>query len=262
MNQKLAVVTGASSGIGWELARQLAQRGYNLLLVARRTERLEALAKEIVSTTRSAVDVLALDLTRPDERKKLSSRLESAGSGLALVVNNAGVGFVGPTWACPLERVIGIVELNISALTEISFEAARIMSRNRAGGLINVASTAAFQSVPYMNVYSATKGYVLSFTEALAEELSGYGVRVMALCPGYTESEFHAIAGVKEDALRKRIAMTAEKCARLGLQDFERGRRISITGWGNKLQVFGSWLAPRALVTRAASRMMRQRSGQ
>src|SRR5262249_12965336 len=159
----------------------------------------------------------------------------------------------------PLERIRDLIELNITALTEISYAAARIMSRKRSGGLINVASTAAFQAVPYMNVYSASKAYVLSFTEGLAEELAPYGARVMALCPGPTESEFQAAAGVKPEAIRTRVAMTAAECARIGLEDFDSGKRISITGWGNKLQVFGTWLAPRHLVTKAVSRVMQGR---
>lgn len=259
MSEKLAVVTGASSGIGWELARQLAGRGYDLLLVARRADRLRTLASEIASATGNQADVLALDLTLPAERKALTSRMEASENRLALAVNNAGIGFVGPTWTCPWERAAGLIELNITALTEISQAAAGIMSRKRSGGLINVASTAAFQAVPYMNVYSATKAYVLSFTEGLAEELAAYGVRVMALCPGPTESEFQAVAGVRPDAVRSPITMTAEECVRLGLDDFERGKRISVTGWGNKLQVFGTWLAPRSLVAKAAGRMMQTR---
>jgi uncharacterized protein len=259
MSKKLAVVTGASSGIGRELARQLAGRGYDLLLVARRADRLRALASEIDSTMGKQADVLALDLTLPAERKTLTSRMEASEDRLALAVNNAGFGLIGPTWTGPLERLAGMIGLNITALTEISHSAARIMSRKRSGGLINVASTAAFQAVPYLNVYSATKAYVLSFTEGLAEELAPHGVRVMALCPGPTESEFQAVAGVRQDVMRTRIAMTAEECVRIGLEDFERGKRISITGWGNKLQVFGTWLAPRNLVTKAAKRMMQSR---
>jgi uncharacterized protein len=157
MSEKLAVVTGASSGIGWELARQLAGRGYDLLLVARRADRLRALAFEIDSTTGKQADVLALDLTQRVERKALTSRMEASEDRLALAVNNDGTGLIGPTWTGPLERLAGMIELNITALTEISCSAARIMSRKRSGGLINVASTAAFQAVPYMNVYSATK---------------------------------------------------------------------------------------------------------
>ena len=259
MSEKLAVVTGASSGIGWELARQLARRGYDLLVAARREERLQALASEINSATGKRVDVLALDLTRSTDRRALISNLESCGERLALVVNNAGFGLVAPTWRSPLDRVLDLIELNITALTEISCAAARMMSRRRSGGIINLASTAAFQAVPYMNVYAASKAYVLSFTEGLAEELAPYGVRVMALCPGPTESEFQATAGVRPEVIKTRVAMTAEECVQIGLEDFDSGKRISITGWGNQLQVFGTWLAPRALVTKAVSRVMQSR---
>ena len=259
MSEKLAVVTGASSGIGWEIARQLAKRGYDLLLTARREDRLQVLAAEIGSATGMRVDVLTLDLTSPADRTTLLSNLEAYGERLALVVNNAGFGLVNPTWRSPLDRVLEMIELNVTALTEISYATARMMSRKRSGGLINVASTAGFQAVPYMNVYAASKAYVLSFTEGLAEELAPYGVRVMALCPGPTESEFQAVAGVRPEAIKTRVAMTAEECVQIGLQDFDSGNRISITGWGNKLQVFGTWLAPRDLVTKVVSRVMQTR---
>jgi len=259
MSEKLAVVTGASSGIGWEIARQLARRGYDLLLTARREDRLQVLAFEIGSATGMRADVLPLDLTSPTDRSTLISNLETSGERLALVVNNAGFGLVNRTWRSPLDRVVDLIELNVTALTEISCAAARLMSQKRSGGLINVASTAAFQAVPYMNVYAASKAYALSFTEGLAEELAPYGVRVMALCPGPTESEFQATAGVRPDVIKTRVAMTAEECVQIGLQDFNDGKRISITGWGNKLQVFGTWLAPRDLVTKAVSRVMQSR---
>src|SRR5262249_18734098 len=214
--------TGASSGIGWELARQIAARGYDLLLVARRADRLQALASEINSATGRLADVLAADLTLPAERKAMISRMEACEDRVALTVNNAGFGLVSPTWTSPLERIRDLIELNITALTEISYAAARIMSRKRSGGLINVASTAAFQAVPYMNVYSASKAYVLSFTEGLAEELADRGVRVMALCPGSTETEFHQVAGLK-GAIPS--SMTAAECVRIGLDDYEHGKR-------------------------------------
>jgi hypothetical protein len=152
-----------------------------------------------------------------------------------------------------------MIELNITALTELSHEAAKIMMEKRAGALINVGSTASFQPVPYMAVYSATKAYVLSFTEALAEELAEYGIRVMALCPGSTRTEFQAVAGVKLDGVALRSVMSAEECVRIGLEDFEKGKRVSVTGVENKLLIFGSWLAPRSLVLKAGARLMKNR---
>ena len=259
MTEKLAVVTGASAGIGWEMARQLAVRGYDLLAVARREDRLAKLAREISNESGRKVQCMPLDLTVPEDRNKLVSALNTSAEKLSLVVNNAGFGFVGPTVQMPSERIAGMIELNITALTELSHEAAKIMMKKRAGALINVGSTASFQPVPYMTVYSATKAYVLSFTEALAEELAEYGIRVMALCPGYTKTEFQAVAGVKLDGVPLRSVMSAEECVRIGLEDFEKGKRVSVTGFENKLMIFGSWVAPRNLVLKAGARLMKNR---
>jgi short-subunit dehydrogenase len=224
---------------------------------ARREARLRALRELVEREPRRRVDAMALDLTRAEARARLTAAMEAARGRLALVVNNAGFGFSGSTLAAPPARLTEMIELNVTALTELSHAAARIFVEQRRGGLINVASTAAFQAVPYMNVYSATKAYVLSFTEALAWELAERGVRVMALCPGFTASEFQQVAGVRRPD--QRTPMSAAECVRLGLDDFEAGKTISITGRKNKVQVFGVWLAPRRLVLAAASRVMKGR---
>lgn len=257
---KVALVTGASAGIGWEIANQLAERGYDLLLVARREDRLRELASILTTHHGRNSEVLALDVADPSKRQELVARMRAVADRLTLVVNNAGFGIVGPTIDAHWHRIRSMLELNLTALTELSYQAAKIMVPKRQGGLINVASTAAFQAVPYMNAYSATKAYVLSFTEALAEELAEYGIRVMALCPGYTRTEFQQVAGAREDDVRGRSPMSAAECVRIGLRDFERGKRVSVTGTGNKLLVFGSWLAPRRLVIKSASRMMKDRA--
>lgn len=259
MSSKLAVVTGASSGIGRELARQLAPRGYDLLLVARREERLRDLSARIRSEAGREAAILPVDLTVRGGRDRLLAALEDSRDSLALVVNNAGFGYVGPAVRAERVRMANMIELNVTALTEISLAAARIFVGKRQGGLINVASTASFQPVPYMNVYSATKAYALSFTEALAEELRASRVRVMALCPGSTKSEFHAVAGVRREDRHSGPVMSAEECARIGLEDFDRGKTLSITGAANKLMVFGSRAAPRRLVIRSAARFMKNR---
>ena len=258
MSGRLAIVTGASSGIGWEISRQLAERGYDLWLVARREDRLEDLARTLSAQSRSRAEVVRLDLTSAADRRELGGRMEQA-QNLSLLVNNAGLGAIGPSFQIPLERTLDMLELNIKALTELSCLAARIMARRRSGAIINVASTAAFQPVPYMNVYSATKAYVLRFTEALAEELSESGVRVMALCPGPTRTEFNAVAGIREEDFRSRYAMSAADCVRIGLRDFERGKRISITGTVNKLQTLASWILPSSLILKAVAKFMKGR---
>jgi hypothetical protein len=260
MPQGLAVVTGASAGIGREMARRLAARGYDLVLVARREERLRALGAEIAAESRRTAEVLALDLGDPGARRKLIEAMEQRRERLTLVINNAGFGIAGPTLRPPLARILELIELNIRALTELSWVAAKLFVERRGGGLINVASTAAFQAVPYMNVYSASKAYVLSFTEALAEEVAEHGVRVMALCPGSTETEFHSVAGMKPAGPRGLPPMSAAECVRIGLDDFERGKRLSVTGAANKVMVFGTRLAPRRFVHRSAARLMRDRA--
>jgi len=258
MSGKLAVVTGASSGIGWEISRQLASRGYDLWLVARRRDRLQQLAQAIAAQNGAQADALPLDLSLAEDRRELVGRMERA-PNLILLVNNAGFGAVGPAVLIPVEKTLAMLELNITALTELSCLTAAIMARRRSGAIINVASTAAFQPVPYMNVYAATKSYVLSFTESLSEELSEHGVRVMALCPGPTQTEFNAIAGIREEDFRTRYAMSAADCVRIGLDDFEKGKRVSVTGKANKLQILVSWLLPHAVILRAVAKFMRGR---
>jgi len=256
MTHKLAIVTGASAGIGWEIARQLAMRDYELLLVARREDRLKTLAEEITGNIGKRAGFLKLDLTDAADRRELVAVMEENRSELSLVVNNAGFGAVGPTLETPVDRTSEMIELNVAALTELSWEAARLLIPKGTGGIINVASTAAFQSIPYMSVYAATKAFVLSFTEALAEEIEVHGVRVMALCPGVTKSEFQQVAGIAEDDIALRRAMSTEECVQLGLEDFAAGKRISITGAGNKLQIFISWLLPRSWVTSIIGRTL------
>jgi len=259
VSDTVAVVTGASAGIGRELARQLAARGHELWLVARRKDRLTELASEIRNSGGREAALWGLDLTRSNDRRFLAERMSGARDRLALFVNNAGFGAVGPTLMHPNSRYLEMIELNITALTELSYDAARLMAEKRSGGIINVASTASFQPVPYQNVYAATKAYVLSFTCALAEEVKERGVRVMALCPGLTRTEFQAVAGITWEDFRMRYAMSAARCAELGLRDFNRGKVVSVTGASNKLLMFASWILPRALVVRATGRMMKYR---
>jgi uncharacterized protein len=261
MAKGLAIVTGASAGIGWEMGLQLAARGYELLLIARREDRLRELALQIESQCRVKADILKLDLTAPPARRDLISRIARERDRLSLMVNNAGFGAVALSADVTTVRSLEMIELNVSALTELSLETARILVSKGSGGIVNVASTAAFQAVPYMSVYAATKAYVLSFTEALAEELNGTGVHIMALCPGYTRTEFQQVAGESVESSRKRIMMSARDCVRIGLRDFDAGKRVSVTGINNKLQTFAGRHMPRRFIVHMAAMIVRGRIG-
>lgn len=257
MTEGIAVVTGASSGIGKEIALQLADRGYTIWLVARREDRLQAVATTIRTTPGRQARALVLDIASRQARQSLIELLGGEAGRLALFVNNAGFGAVGPTLSHSAERYAEMTALNIEAVTELTLGAARLMIPAGAGGIINVASTAAFQPVPWMNTYAATKAFVLHFTEALAYELRETGVRVMALCPGYTRTEFQQVAGVRKDDPRLRFAMSARDCARFGLRDFDRGKTVSITGLRSRAQVLGTRMLPRRLVNLIASQFLK-----
>ena len=257
MTDQIAVVTGASAGIGREIARQLAARGYELWLVARREAKLRELAAEIEDAGHGKPMTICLDLLQPSDRRSLVRRMKEHQDRLAILVNNAGFGAYGPVIQLPVSRQIEMIELNITALTELAREAAQLMAGKHSGSIINVASTASFQPVPFQSVYGATKAYVLSFSCALAEEVRAQGVHVMALCPGLTRTEFQGVAGITREDFRMRHAMTAVRCAELGLRDFDRRKRVSITGAMNKVQIFASWLFPRSLVVRVVARMMK-----
>ena len=183
-----ALITGASSGIGRDLARVFAADGYNLVLVARRAAALQGLADELTRDYRIAASVIAADLAEPDATAQIVAQVSAAGTVVDVVVNNAGFGLQGTVAELPLERQLEMIQVNVTALTALSRSfLPSMLSRNR-GGILNVGSTAAFQPGPLMAVYYATKAYVESFTEALAEEVSGTAVRVSCLCPGPTET--------------------------------------------------------------------------
>ena len=190
----VALVTGASAGIGVELARVFAAQGHDLVLVARREDRLSALADEIAAAGRPRPTVLALDLERRDAVAMLAAQLSAQGLEPAYVINNAGFGLSGPAAKLSRDEQLAMIDLNVRALTELSLAFIESLERHR-GGILNVASVAAFLPGPGMAVYYASKAYVLSFSEALHRELAGRGIRVTALCPGPVETEFQAAVG-------------------------------------------------------------------
>jgi short-subunit dehydrogenase len=246
---KAALITGASAGIGTEFARLLAAEGRTLLITARRADRLETLAQELRAAHGVRVEIAPLDLVQPGTPLALADKAAALGLDIDLLVNNAGFGLRGGFTERPLDRQVAIAEVNMTALTRLTGLFLPAMLERRSGGIINVASIAAFLPGPYMSVYYASKAYVLSFSEAIAYEARRSGVVVTALCPGATESEFAEVAGFAFPRRLERTVMTAREVARLGLKGHRAGKRVVITGAGNKLLVAASRLMPRGLMT-------------
>ncbi|MBJ3777291.1 SDR family NAD(P)-dependent oxidoreductase [Acuticoccus mangrovi] len=231
-NRPLAILTGASAGIGTALARVMAADGYDLLLVARRADRLAALAAELPGTHAT----LPLDLTRDDAGETLARHVEALDRPVDVLVNNAGFGDAGPFAETDLAPQLGMVDLNIRALVELTHRLLPGMLQRGHGGIINIASTAAFQPGPNMAVYYASKAFVLSFSEALYEECRPSGVTVCAICPGPTDSEFGEISGLAKHRVFKTVKrMTSEAVAEIGWRGFKKRRRVVITGTTNRL---------------------------
>ncbi|MGB6620717.1 MAG: SDR family oxidoreductase, partial [Xanthobacteraceae bacterium] len=246
-------VTGASAGIGVELARVFAAQGHDLVLVARREDRLSALADEIAAAGRPRPTVLALDLERRDAVAMLAAQLSAQGLEPAYVINNAGFGLSGPAAKLSRDEQLAMIDLNVRALTELSLAFIESLERHR-GGILNVASVAAFLPGPGMAVYYASKAYVLSFSEALHRELAGRGIRVTALCPGPVETEFQLRSGMQLPNAAKIIELPASRVAQLGYDGLMRSRRVVIAGAGNRLMVLLMRLMPHALLMAAVDR--------
>jgi len=255
--ERRALVTGASSGIGEAFARALARRGTPLVLVARRADRLAQLAQELGGPVRC--EVVALDLSRPDAGAKLEAELASRGVEVDLLVNNAGAGLTGRFPELPLDRLLAMVDLNARAVVELTRRFLPGMIERRQGGVINVASTSAFQPVPFLGVYAASKAFVLSFTESLADELKGTGVVVQALCPGLTDSEFHHVAGTDRVAFTRTPSMRAEDVVRHSLDALAKGGLRVIPGWRDRLLLRAQSLVPGGVVRRVAGELFRPR---
>jgi hypothetical protein len=247
-----ALVTGASSGIGLELARQFAADGYDLVLVARSADALERLAAGLAREFRVKAAAIAFDLGRPDAGRELVRTLDQRALAIDVLVNNAGFGATGPFAEGSTDTHVGIVDVNVRAVVEVTHELWPRIVRNKRGGVLNVASTAAFQPGPFMAVYCASKTFVLSFTEALWEEARGTGVHVTCLCPGYTESAFHARAGTDKVRLARGRAMSSAQVAAEGYRAFQANRRVKITGLTNALMAHSAAITPHALLLRIA----------
>ena len=256
---KWALVTGASAGIGKALADELATNGTNLILTARRKDRLDQLSQQFVAAHKIRSEVLAADLTDPTAPEKIFAFTQGKGIAVDLLINNAGFGAYGEITTVETHRLLDMVQVNCGAVVHLTRLYLPEMVQRRSGDVLIVASTASFQAVPYISTYAATKAFDLLFAEGLAEEMKPYGVRVCALCPGSTESEFHEVAGQVHLAPAARRRETAEKVARTGLQALAAGKSYVISGTGNYLGAQTQRLVPRRFVTRVAAKMFRPR---
>jgi short-subunit dehydrogenase len=245
----IVLITGASSGIGAALAKVFAAHGHELALVARRGDRLEALADEIAAAGRPQPTVFTADLERRDGASAIAAELSSRGLEPAIVVNNAGFGLRGEAATLSRDEQLAMIDLNVRALTELSLMFVDSVARHR-GGILNVASLAAFLPGPGMAVYYASKAYVLSFSEALHRELSGRGVRVTALCPGPVPTEFQDRAGLSLPAAARMLELSAVRVAQIGYDAFMADQRVVIAGIGNRVLVSLMRLMPHALLLR------------
>ena len=243
----VTLITGASAGIGAELARVFAKHGHELVLVARREDRLHALAEEIAAMGAPRPVVLTVDLERRDAVSRIATELSMLNVEPQFIVNDAGFGLAGRAAALDCDEQLGMIDLNIRALTELSLSFVESLVRHR-GGILNLASVAAFLPGPGMAVYYASKAYVLSFTEALHQELSGRGIKVTALCPGPVPTEFQARAGLPRDDRLALLTLSASQVARIGYDGLMRGRRVVIAGVGNRTAMFLLQFAPKVLV--------------
>jgi hypothetical protein len=253
-----ALVTGASSGLGLEFARQLAARGANLILAARSIDKLEATARELAAVHGVDARALRADLAAPGGAEALCAAVGELGVFVAHLVNNAGFGTAGPFLRA--ERQGEMVRLNCEALTVLSQHFLREMAERRCGGVIHVASIAGFQPTPYMATYAASKAYVLTLSVALSEELRGRGVRVLALCPGPVPTGFQGVAGTAIRGPMKVASLTAEETVFRALDAYEDGRAVCVPGTVNRVSAVSARLLPLGLISRVAAAVMR-RSG-
>lgn len=250
------LITGASSGIGYEFAKVFAERGHHLILVARSQDILAKLAEELHKAFKVTVQVIAADLSRDEECLKVYRTCQENGWSVENLVNNAGLGdneaFAESDWKKQDQQI----RLNIQALVRLTHLFLPEIVNQRRGGVLNVASTAAFQAGPFMSVYYATKAFVLSFSEALSEELRGTGVTVTALCPGPTESKFQKVAGMDNAKIFELLRIpTSRAVAEYGYKSFRLGKRVAIHGLMNKLGVQLLRISPRFLVVRIVRRL-------
>lgn len=253
---KATLITGASGGIGEAFARRLADEGHNLVLVARSEDKLRALRDELQARHDVTVHFIAVDLTAFEADKQLFEETEKNGIEVDWLINNAGFGSMGDFTNLELERELGMIDLNISCLVALSHRYLARMRERKGGTIINVSSAAGFQPIPFMATYAATKAFVTSFSEALAEENRPYGIQVLALCPGSTETNFHAAAGM-DRAMGFKGQETVEDVVETGMKAVASKRAKIVSGWTNWIVASGVNFVPNSLITRLMGKGMR-----
>ncbi len=255
--EKTALITGASSGIGYELATLFAQDGHSLILVARREDRLKAIQTELTEKFGVSIQIIPIDLTKPNASQQLFEKIQD--QPISFLVNNAGFGNFDPFVHIKLEKDYQLLQLNIIALTELTKLCLPQMLKQKHGKILNVSSISAFQPGPYMATYFASKAYVLSFSQALAYELKGSGISVTCLCPGPTKTEFHAKAKMQNSRIFQSQMMSAKKVAEIGYHAMLRGKRVVIPGLINKILIFLTRFAPYRLATTVSGFLIQNR---
>jgi len=257
LKTKWALVTGASSGFGIDFAHLLAERGANLVLAARRTEPMEALARELADLYGTRCHVEGIDLARQDAPVALKDKLAALGIAIDVLVNNAGYGVYGDFVDQPLQRALAMLQVNVVSLTALTHLFATDMVRRGGGQILLVASVAAYQATPTYAAYSASKAYVLQFGEALHEELKDKGVTVTVLSPGITATGFLDVAGQRPTLYQRIMMMQSRPVALLGLRALGKGRASIVAGWGNAIGAWSTRLAPRAMQRKVSRLLMK-----
>lgn len=260
---KTALITGASAGIGYELAKLFAEGGYNLVLIARREDKLRTLAEELEQTQGISVHILSKDLTDKQAPQHIFETVQEQNIHVDVLVNNAGFGVHGLFAETEWQEEQDMITVNMTALTQLTKLFLPAMVEKKQGKIMNIASTAAFQPGPVMAIYFASKAYVLSFSEALANELIGTGVTVTALCPGPTRTEFQMRAKIEKSRLfRSGNVMDVQTVARTGYRGLMSGKTVVIPGIQNKVMVQLQRLTPRKLITKVVRKLQESTQSQ
>ena len=253
---KTVLITGASYGIGEAFAQRLAAAGAQLLLTARSTDRLEGLAAQLRSQYGVSVHIISADLANATSAREIFEEAQRTYGSVDLLINNAGFGALGEFAELSLPRQLEMIQVNVTALVELTHLFLQPMRERASGAILNVASTASFQAIPYFAIYAATKAFVLSFSEALREECRPSGIRVMALCPGSTTTNFREVAG-SQHLNAPRFTQTSAQVVEAGLAALSQGKSLVISGLTNKIQTHLERAVPRGMVTKMAGKIFK-----